>query len=195
MGELWKLLRHLIEKLRPKQITRGVDANKNNLGMSVIYREASNIPDYKELSPEEKSIVDQYIESIDISKADNLMEYATEIDKRREKAYKWFFMVLDRETEEQMQFDDRNITIKQIVDRAVTREKLQIHEQELKDLEKEITLRIIALEKFKKDKHFLNVSSIFGFARAELMKYNTEIFRLEESIERMKDRIQNLRSL
>ena len=140
---LFAKIRHFFEKSEQPKIAEN----------SIVRYDTSSIviPRYESLSRKDKEIVDKYIKETKISNLEELINYGKSTSEYSTGILQLLLSLYYKITEEK---NDSNMTKKDMlklsVDTLITNEQVLIYEKMLKDLEKEITLRTIALEQMFK---------------------------------------------
>ncbi|MBO5413702.1 MAG: leucine-rich repeat protein [Clostridia bacterium] len=147
------------------------------------------IPKYKELTEEEKAQVDRYVEETDTTKIENVILYGTDMNKYSKGITELLLNVAYRATEESATDRAGKLTTQDIlnlrVDAMVAIEEMNYYETVLRNLEREATLRTVALEQiYKKEKG--NFRTFGVFEKAERIRRQHEEERFEVAIERMR---------
>lgn len=147
------------------------------------------IPQYKELTEEEKAQVDRYIEEIDATKIENVILYGTDMNKYSTGITELLLNVAYRTTDKGTAAKVDKLTTQDIlklrIDAMIATEEMNFYESVLRNLDREATLRTIALEQiYKKEKR--NFRTFGVFEKAERIRRQDEEKRFEEAIERMR---------
>lgn len=144
------------------------------------------IPKYKDLSEEERKQVDKYIKQTNISKLEDIITYGSEMSKYSSRLLDLLLNVHYKMTEENERLNLSSEEILKLrIDTLVSNEQINIYNNMLHDLEKEVALRTVALEQIYKEwKNSSRKVSLFD--KAERLKKHQEKNQFEYAIERMK---------
>lgn len=170
--------------IKPKEQPKILSRDIVGYDTSLIY-----IPQYKELTEEEKAQVDRYIKETDTTKIENVILYGTDMNKYSKGITELLLNVAYRVTEENSTGRVNKLTTQEILNLRINAmtatEEMKFYETALRNLEREATLRTVALEQiYKKEKGSFRTFGVFGKAE-RIRRQNTEA-RFEAAIERMK---------
>ena len=180
---LFERLKNLI---RPKQARIGATSIVG-YNTSLVY-----IPEYKSLSEEEKKIVDEYIEKNNIQNTEDIVLYGEGVSKYSLGITELLLSTLYKTTEDvqstkldTMPPEERSKTR---INAMMGSEQIKFYNQALQNLEKEVTLQAVALEKqYQEHKKGNRVfRKIFKHPIQERVQRKFEQTRFSEAIERMK---------
>lgn len=144
------------------------------------------IPKYKELSEEEKKQVDKYIKQTNITKLEDLITYGSQMSKYSSGLLDLLLNVHYKMTEEHEKTNSSaEEMLKLRIDTLVDNEQINIYQNMLQNIEREMTMRTVALEQIYKE--WKGTSKKLGiFDKAERLKKHQEKNQFEYAIERMK---------
>lgn len=147
------------------------------------------IPKYKDLTDDEKKIVDRYVSETDTTKFENIIGYGNEVYEyancNTELLLNLFYQLTDNQTDRRFSERTEQEILEKRLDEMIKQEELQLYKLSLKNLEKEAALRTIALEEIQKiKKKEFRPWGIFEKAERLQRRYQNE--QLESAIERMK---------
>ena len=180
------LFARIANLIKPKQARIGTTSIVG-YDTSLVY-----IPEYESLSEEEKRIVDKYIEKNNIQNTEDVILYGEDVSKYSLGITELLLSTLYKTTEDvqstkldTMSAEKRNKTR---INAMMGSEQIKYYNQALQNLEKEVTLQAVALEKQyhehkKGNRVFRN---IFKHPIQERVQRKFEQARFSEAIERMK---------
>jgi len=147
------------------------------------------IPKYKDLTDEEKKQVDKYIQETDTTKMENVILYGSEMNKYSQGITEILLNVGYKADEEYTMDNVKKLTIDHIlnlrINAMIAKEEMSFYENLLKNLQREATLRTVALEQvYKKEQKNFKIFGIFEKAERIRRQQLEEVY--ETSIERMK---------
>ena len=180
---LFDRLKNLI---KPKQARIGTTSIVG-YDTSLVY-----IPEYESLSEEDKKIVDKYLEETSIQKTEDVVLYGEGVSKYSLGITELLLSTLYKTTEDvqlakldTMSPEERSKTR---INAMLGNEQIKFYNQALANLEKEVTLRAVALEKqYQEHKKGNRVfRNIFKHPIQERVQRKIEQTRFSEAIERMK---------
>ena len=180
---LFDRLKNLI---KPKQARIGTTSIVG-YDTSLVY-----IPEYESLSEEDKKIVDKYLEETSIQKTEDVVLYGEGVSKYSLGITELLLSTLYKTTEDvqlakldTMSPEERSKTR---INAMLGNEQIKFYNQALANLEKEVTLRAVALEKqYQEHKKGNRVfRNIFKHPIQERVQRKFEQTRFSEAIERMK---------
>lgn len=181
-----KLIKRIKDLIGIKQKEKPKISSTDVVGYdtSLVY-----IPKYKELTEEEKAQVDKYVKETDTTKIENVILYGTDMNKYSTGITELLLNVAYRVAEEKPIGRVNKLTTQEIlnlrIDAMTKAEEMKFYEAVLRNLEREATLRTVALEqKYKKEKGNFRTFGVFEKAE-RIRRQNTEA-RFEAAIERMR---------
>lgn len=177
---LIKRIKELFRKQQPRIATTDIVGYDT----SFIY-----IPNYSELTEEERNVVDKYVSETDITKFESIIAYGNAVYENAncntELLLKLFYELTDNQTNWKTSTKTEQEVLEKRLDEMIKQQELELYKLALKNLEKEATLRTIALQEIqKKKKREFRPWKVFEKAERLQRKYETE--QLESAIERMK---------
>jgi len=180
------LFARIANLIKPKQARIGTTSIVG-YDTSLVY-----IPEYESLSEEEKKIVDEYIEKNNIQNTEDIVLYGEGVSKYSLGITELLLSTLYKTTEDvqlakldTMSPEERSKTR---INAMLGKEQIEFYNQALQNLEKEVTLQAVALEKqyqeYKKENRVFR--NIFKHPIQERVQKKFEQTRFSEAIERMK---------
>lgn len=175
---LIKRIRELLKKKQPRITSTEIIGYDT----SFIY-----IPKYTELTDTERKDVDKYVLEADIKKFESIIAYGNALYEHANCNTELLLNLYYELTDEQTNWKSK--TEKEILekrlDEMIKQEELELYKLALKNLEREATLRTIALQEIhKRKKREFRPWGFFEKAERLQRKYENE--QLEAAIERMK---------
>ena len=158
----------------------------NSTTLSKINTDLIKVPNFNDLSDNDKEKVLEYIKEIDISNLESVIKYASDLNEKAnanvEILMRLYYRLVD---EKELKLNTGNI-IYDKYNTLININELNLCKNELLNLRKDGILRVVALEEVLKKENLrkLFFSSIFG--KYERLKRKTELNSLIDSIERTK---------
>jgi len=158
----------------------------NSTTLSKINTDLIKVPNFNDLSDNDKEKVLEYIKEIDISNLESVINYASDLNEKAnanvEILMRLYYRLVD---EKELKLNTGNI-IYDKYNTLININELNLCKNELLNLRKDGILRVVALEEVLKKENLrkLFFSSIFG--KYERLKRKTELNSLIDSIERTK---------
>ena len=148
------------------------------------------IPEYKSLNPEDKERVDQYIEETKIESIDDVVKYGRGISKYSEGITELLLSMLYRTTENIPELSLKNMPKEEIakarIEAMVAEESVRYYQAALNNLNRETTLRTVALENIYENRRSIKNRIIGLTSRERKAQARFEEGRYEYAIEGMK---------
>lgn len=148
------------------------------------------IPEYKSLNPEEQQKVDRYVEETKIERIDDVITYGRGISKYSEGITELLLSMLYRTTEDIPELEIRNMPKEEIakarIEAMVAEESVRYYQAALYNLNRETTLRTVALEKIYENRKSIKNRIIGLTSRERKAQARFEEGRYEYAIEGMK---------
>ena len=148
------------------------------------------IPEYLELSDEDKVIADKYIDEVDLSKIDGLILYADKMFEYANINTNLLVRLLYRITDTSSNLELRKLSKEEIAElrlnSKVQKDEVELYRNALIYLLKESSLRCSALVEVLRREGKRKFDFLGFFGRAERLKRENRIQLLESAIERMK---------
>ena len=175
-----KRIKELFGKKQPRIATTDIVGYDT----SFIY-----IPKYSELTENERNDVDRYVEETDISKFENIIAYGNAVYEHAncntDLLLSLYYQLTDEHTNWQSSTKTEQEILEKRLEEMIKQEELELYKLSLKNLEREATLRTIALQEIhKRKKREFRPWGVFERAERLQIKYENE--QLEAAIERMK---------
>lgn len=181
---------NLIERIK-KFIMRNSNKKPRISSTDIVGYDTSlvYIPKYRDLTEEEKKQVDNYIQETDTTKIENVILYGSEMNKYSQGITEILLNVGYKADEENPMDNIKKLTIEDVlnlrINAMIAKEEMSFYENLLKNLQREATLRTVALEQvYKKEQKNFKIFGIFEKAERIRRQQLEEVY--ETSIERMK---------